>query len=198
MSRQILIAFLLPYVQMAVRAIEDKFGSKDVSGLNKRLAAFKMVKDSLYILEHVLGAVGLAVEDNLIFGLIDATVETLHHSGEFDDHSGDVRQYNFIPPPRAFQWTDPKTQAKRWSAIGDKGQLESVKLVRTTGGEMVPIDEQPVRTPAIQFAGTYPEEGIESRQPEPISPDVAGTAAAGEPTDATTTTRKRAARKRAR
>lgn len=154
MGRQILIALLTPFVQTAVQAVEAKWGT-DVPGANKRLAAFKLVKDSIFMVEHIMGALGIPIDDSVIFGLIDSVVAMFHLTGDFEEHTTDQRHYDIPAPPAAFQVTDGKSPDPKWIKINQgTGELQPVKLITSGTGKPAPAPEELMvqQSPAIPDA----------------------------------------------
>jgi hypothetical protein len=106
--RDVLIALLLTFVESAVRMVEDRF--KNAPGPKKRASAFQYVKDRAAGLQAMLGPFAMKIDDSVVYGMIDATVQSLHKSEEFSKHTthaADARHDDDDDPPA------PTTAAKK-------------------------------------------------------------------------------------
>jgi len=137
-----ILALLVSFAESAVRTVEANYG--DGSGPSKRLAAFKAIKDRLFLIQRMFGALPEPA-DSTVLGVIDATVEALHLSGEFPQHNNkDGRSYAQDAPPAAFEYT-AAAGVKKWARIDRKsGEILDVRLVsdpQNPGGPRIPEPE---------------------------------------------------------
>lgn len=166
MERALMVALVQPLIETAVNYVQSKFAGN--SGPNKRMVAWKYVRDRLQIYESLLGSLGVKIDDSMIFGMIDGTVTHSNDAGQFEKHTK-TRHYNLKRPDPAFKVTNPDTGAETWVTINDAGELEPARLVvdRATG-QLIPEVNLPA--PELQPVLAGGGAGPHIRLNEPAAP----------------------------
>lgn len=156
------VALLQPIVDTAVNSVENKFSKLD--GPNKRMNAWKYVRDRVHTIETILGSLNVPIDDSVIFGLIDAAVADNNDSGQFEKKT-EVRHYRIKRAESAFQFQNPETGTVSWMKLDEDGKMLPASLVvdRSTGQMIPEPDEQP---PELQpVAGAPAEVPAKVRKP---------------------------------
>lgn len=135
------VALLQPIVETAVNFVQNKYPSLD--GPNKRINAWKYVKDRVNTIETLIGSLNVPMDDSVIFGLIDGVVADFNHSGQFEKTS-DVRHYKIKRAESAFQFQNPETGVSSWMKLDKDGKMVPAPMVvdRATG-QMIPEPDKP-------------------------------------------------------